>query len=85
MISRASSRAEWGPDAVWGCPTGSGPRHFYCLLMQNFAEAARKHVQYIDSSCYEEMQWHHQQFPAFTTIHSFIKKQMGKGRSCKNS
>lgn len=71
MISRASSRTEWGPDAVWGCPTGSGPRHFYCLLMQNFAETARKHVHNINASCYGEIQW---QFLAFTTIHSLKNK-----------
>lgn len=64
MISRASSRAEWGPDAVWGCPIGSEPRHFYCLLMHSFAEAARKHN--IDANCYGETN----SFYAFTTIHS---------------
>lgn len=74
MISRASSRAEWGPDAVWGCPTGSGPRHFYCLLMHNFVEAARKHVHNIDASCYGEIQWHHQQLLCIYN-YSFIKNK----------
>lgn len=76
MISRASSRAEWGPDAVWGCPTGSEPRHFYCLLMHNFAAAARKHVHNIDASCYGEIQWHHQRLLCIYN-YSFIKNQMG--------
>ncbi len=52
MNSRANSKAGWGPDAVWDCPTGSGPRHSYCLQLHNFAEAAEKKVNNIYASSY---------------------------------